>query len=109
MCVSFFVAGSYICRCRPDRGTGARFADGCDEPSRHTGGLSGGRTADVIQSRPRWSSIGLWTLFRLVQIGSSPQYGDGADICGEVRGVLESRTVSGIWLATWRTGSSTGT
>src|SRR5687767_15463745 len=77
MCVSFFVAGSYICRCRPDRGTGARFADGCDEPSRHTGGLSGGRTADVIQSRPRWSSIGLWTLFRLVQIGSSPQYGDG--------------------------------
>ena len=33
----------------------------------------GSHREDVIQSRPRWSSIGLWTLFLLVQTTSSPQ------------------------------------
>jgi hypothetical protein len=38
----------------------------------------------------------LWTLFLLVQIASSPQYGDGAGIFGLVGGVFASRTVSGM-------------
>ena len=72
-------------------------------------GFSGDRTAEVSHSRPFSSSIGLWTLFLLVQIGSSPKYGDGAAILGEVGGVFGSRTLSGIWLIVWVFGSSTGT
>jgi hypothetical protein len=71
-------------------------------------GLSGGRTVDVIQTRPLWSNIGLCTLFRLVQIGSAPQYGEGCTMSGEVGGVSGSRTVSGTRLVRWVTGSSTG-
>ena len=67
-----------------------------DAPSLHHAGFSGARTADVSHSRPFSSSIGLWTLFLLVQITSSPQYGDGAGIFGEVGGVLASRTLSGM-------------
>ena len=57
--------------------------------------MSAGRTAEVIHTRPCSSNIGLWTLFLLVQIGSSPQYADGWIIAGEVGGVAGSRTVSG--------------
>ena len=71
-------------------------------------GFAGGRTADVIQTRPCSSSIGLCTLFLLVQIASSPQYGDGCGIVGVVGGVFGSRTVSGTWLIVCVTGSSTG-
>ncbi|NIU72777.1 MAG: hypothetical protein GWN71_04085, partial [Gammaproteobacteria bacterium] len=50
----------------------------------------------MIQTRPRPSNIGLCALARLVQIGSSPQYGDGAGIDGDAAGrVAGSRTVSG--------------
>jgi hypothetical protein len=42
---------------------------------------------DVSQIRPFASSIGLCTLFLLVQIGSSPQYGDGSSIFELVGGV----------------------
>src|SRR5262245_24138893 len=70
--VSFLVFGSYIARWREERPTGNTFADGWLEPSRQNAGLSGGRTADVIHTRPLSSNIVLWTLFLLVQIGSSP-------------------------------------
>src|SRR3954469_16942699 len=76
MCVSFPVFGSYIASCRPDRGSGNAFADGCDEPALQTSGLSGGLTVEVIHTRPRASIIGLCTLFLAFQIASSPQYGD---------------------------------
>ena len=79
MCVSFFVFGSYIARWRPARSIGNSFADGWLEPALQKSGLSGGRTAEVIQTRPCSSNIGLWTLFLLVQIGSSPQYGEGCE------------------------------
>jgi hypothetical protein len=71
-------------------------------------GFSNGRTAEVIHTRPRSSNIGLWTLFLLVQMTSLPQYGDGCIIAGGVGGVVGSRTVSGIRVVVWRTGSSTG-
>src|SRR5678815_5587990 len=66
MCVSFFVFGSYIASCRPERFTGNSLADGCVEPCLQKAGLSGGRTAAVIQTRPFASSIGLWTFALLV-------------------------------------------
>src|SRR5688572_2954181 len=109
MCVSCFVAGSYICRCRPLRWIGNSFADGCDEPSLQNAGFSGERTAEVSQRRPFSSSIGLWTLFLLVQMTSSPQYGEGAGIFGLVGGVFGSRTVSGMRSIVWVFGLSTGT
>src|SRR5829696_5108728 len=108
MCVIFFVAGSYIASWRPLRCSGKALADGCVEPSLHHAGFSGPRTADVSHRRPLSSSIGLWTLFLLVQITSSPQYGDGAGIFGLVDGVLASRTVSGMREMVWVFGSSTG-
>src|SRR6187549_843581 len=98
MCVIFFVAGSYISNCRPLRCSGNAFADGCVEPSLQNAGLSGARTADVSHSRPFSSSIGLCTLFLLVQIASSPQYGDGFGMAAGVGGVFGSRTVSFTWL-----------
>ena len=65
--------------------------DGSIPPCRQSG-FSGGRTADVSHRRPFSSSIGLCTLFLLVQITSSPQYGDGCGIVGLVGGVFGSRT-----------------
>ena len=51
----------------------------------------------------------LWVLVWLVQMTSSPQYGDG---CGGVLfaalGVFGSRTVSFTWLVVLRVGSTTG-
>ena len=108
MWVSFFVFGSYTARCRLDRWIGKSFADGWLEPSLQKSGFSNGRTAEVIHTRPRSSNIGLWTLFLLVQMASLPKYGDGCIIAGGVGGVFGSRTVNGIWLVVWRTGSRTG-
>src|SRR5262245_51312079 len=108
MCVIFFVAGSYIARCRPALFSGYSFADGCVEPALQYSGFADGRIADVIQTRPFSSSIGLWTLFRLVQITSLPQYVDGCGMLAEVGGVFGSRTVSGTWLAEFVFGSRTG-
>ena len=92
------------------RASGNSFADGCAEPALQTSGLSGGRTVDVIHTRPRSSSIGLCTLFLLVQIGSSPQYGDAlrSSAAAFATGVFGSRTVSGTLLDSLRAGSSTG-
>ncbi len=78
------------------------------DPSLQKAGFSNDRTAAVIHTRPRSSNIGLCTLLLLVQMTSLPKYGDGCSIAGDVGGVFGSRTVSGIWLAVWRTGSSTG-
>src|SRR5262245_37508150 len=109
MCVSFLVCGSYIWRWRLELLTGNAFADGCVDPALQKSGFSAGATAEVSQRRPFSSSIGLWTLFLLVQITSSAQYGDGAGIFGFVGGVFGSRTESGTRVTVWRTGSSTGT
>src|ERR1043166_8066603 len=82
MCVSFPVDGSYIARCRPARGSGNSFADGCADPALQKSGLSLRRTVDVIHTRPRASNMGLCPLFLLVQIAVSPQYADGAPRLG---------------------------
>src|SRR3954469_10024617 len=96
MCVSFFVVGSYIASCRPERLMGNSFADGCDDPALQNAGLSAPRMAEVIHTRPFSSSIGLWTFALLVQTFSSPQYADGAPARGPVAGcMVVSRTVSG--------------
>src|SRR5438105_14338062 len=109
MCVSFFVDGSYIARCRPARLSGKSFADGCVDPDLQNAGLSGGRTAEVIHTRPFSSIIGLWTLFLLIQISSVPQYTEGAPRLGPVAGcVAVSRMVSGTRLTVLCVGSSTG-
>src|SRR3954470_15093031 len=52
MCVSFFVFGSYIASCRPERLRGNSMADGCVDPAWQYAGLWGGRTDDVIHTRP---------------------------------------------------------
>jgi hypothetical protein len=84
-------------------------AEGWLDPALQKSGLSGGRTVAVSQTRPLASSMGLWTLLLLVQMTSSPQYGDGCGIVGAAEGgVFGSRTVKGTRLAVWRTGSSTG-
>src|ERR1051325_5393203 len=107
MCVSCFVFGSYIASWRPEFASGYSFDDTFD-PSLQNAGFSDGRIVDVIQMRPFSSNIGLCTLLRLVQIGSSPQYGEGAAIFCDVGGVLGSRTVSGTRVTALRVGSSTG-
>src|SRR5262245_43388995 len=109
MCVSFLVCGSYICRCRLALLRGNAFADGCVDPALQNAGMSNGGTAEVSHRRLLSSSIGLCTLFLLVQMASSPQYGDGCGIFGLVGGVFGSRTVSGIRVTVFFTGSSTGT
>src|SRR4029079_10816728 len=109
MCVSFFVAGSYIASWRPERASGNSFADGCDEPALQTAGLSGPRTAEVIHTRPFSSIIGLWTFALLVHSTVSPQYADGAPVGGPAAiGVALSRTVSGTRLIVLRAWSSSG-
>ena len=73
MWVSSCVSGSQSCRWRRALLVGKSLADGCSDPSRQKSGFAGGATVEVSQSRPRSSSIGLWTLFLLVQMTSSPQ------------------------------------
>src|SRR5688572_26834466 len=108
MCVYFFVFGSYIPSWRLELFSGNFCAEGWLDPFLKTSGFSDGRTVAVIQTRPLWSIIGLWTLALLVQITSSPKYMEGAGIAGEVGLVFGSRTVKGIFLVVWRTGSRTG-
>jgi hypothetical protein len=57
----------------------------------------------VNHTRPRSSSIGLWLLVWLSQIGFSPQNGEGAI------GSLLCEGVAGSRIAVCRSGSSTGT
>src|ERR1043166_397967 len=109
MCVSFFVAGSYIASCRPDRVTGNSFADSWADPALQKAGLSDGRMVSVIHTRPRPSSIALCTFALLVQCALSPQYTLGAPWFGPAAtGVFGSRTVSGTRVTVLCTGSSTG-
>ena len=84
MCVSFFVFGSYTASCRPERCEREQLRRRMARALLAEGRIVGGRTADVIHTRPFSSNIGLWTLFLLVQIASSPQYGDGCGIVGGV-------------------------
>src|SRR5688500_4770717 len=108
-CFISFVAGSYAATWRFELLSGKRRADGWFDPALQNAGLSGGRTRDVIQTRPVSSNIGLCTLARLVQIGSVPQYGEGpATVGGDAGGVFGSRSVTGTRLTVWVFGSSTG-
>src|SRR5215207_10058861 len=107
MCFISFVFGSYTASWRPELLSGKRRADGWVDPCLQNAGFSGGRTLDVIQTRPFSSNIGLCTFARLVQIASVSQYGDGA-ATGPGAGVFESRSVTGTLVAVWVFGSSTG-
>ena len=77
-------------------------------PCLQKSGLAAGRMRGVNQTRPFSSIIGLWMSVLLSQIGSAPQYGDGAIALPLDDGVFGSRT--GCWStpAVWFTGSSTG-
>ena len=89
--------------------SGNSFADGWLEPALQKSGLSGGRTAEVIQTRP------LLVEHRVVHVVLARPDRFVAPVRRRLRhrrrasrGVFGSRTVSGTWLAVWRTGSSTG-
>src|SRR5258708_1346406 len=109
MSVNFPVFGSYMESWRFERCTGKVFAGGGSEPFRQNAGFSGPRTREVNQTLPFSSNIGLCGLVWLSQIGSAPQYGDGAIGLFFVEGVFGSRTGTLISLAVCRTGSRTGT
>src|SRR5512138_84157 len=87
---SFFVFGSYIAACRTASFIGKRLADGWLDPALHQAGVAGGRMRAVIHSRPWPSNIALCTSLRLVQIASSPQYGDVFRFGPAARGVFGS-------------------
>src|SRR4051812_4706671 len=87
---SFFVFGSYMAACRTASFIGNRFADGWVEPARHHAGVAGGRIRAVIHRRPWPSNMELCTSLRLVQIASSPQYGEGFRFGPAARGVFGS-------------------
>src|SRR5215208_6736292 len=72
-CFISFVFGSYTARWRPELLSGKSRADGWLDPALQKAGLSGGRTLEVIQTRPVSSDIGLCTFAWLVQIASVPQ------------------------------------
>src|SRR5918999_3936587 len=108
MSVNLPDAGSYIERCRFASWIANTFADGCDDPALQKSGFALGRTRGVNHTRPRSSIIGLWLSVLLSQIGSAPQYGDGAIMFAFVDGVCGSRTGCSTWLAVCVTGSSTG-
>src|SRR5262245_23094063 len=109
MSVSLLVFGSYTARCRLARSIGKSRAEGFVDPALQKAGFSGGRTVEVIQTRPLPSNIGLWTLFLLVQIASSPQNLDGFGMVGSAAGfVFGSLTVNGTRLAVLRLESRTG-
>ena len=102
------LAGSYIESCRVELVDRRHRAEGWDEPCLQNAGLSAGRTRAVAHTRPFASIIWLCVLVWLSQIGSAPQYGEGA--IGSLRcdGVFGSRT--GCFTSAVRCwiGSSTG-
>src|SRR5688500_11726088 len=109
MCFISLVFGSYTAKWRFEALSGKRLADGWLDPALQKAGLSGGRTLEVIQTRPFSSNIGLCTFARLVQIASVPQYGEGTGtVAIDAGGVLGSRSVTGTRDAVWVFGSSTG-
>src|SRR6266853_936193 len=108
MSVNFPVFGSYMEGWRLERSTGKIFAEGCSAPSPQNARSTGPRTREVNQTLPFSSNIGLCGLVWLSQIGSAPQYADGAIGLFFVEGVFGSRTGTFISLAVCRTGSRTG-
>src|SRR5712691_2887385 len=108
MSVNLPVAGSYMDRWRLASSSGNTFADGWSDPFLQKSGLAGGRTLAVIQIRPVSSIIGLCMLVWLSQMGSSPQYGDGAIGLSFEDGVLGSRTRCLTSLTELPTGSRIG-
>ena len=108
MSVNFPVFGSYMESWRLERSTGKTFAEGWSDPFPQKAGFAGPRTREVNQTLPFSSNIGLCGLVWLSQIGSAPQYGDGAIGLLLVEGVFGSRTGTFISLAACRTGSRTG-
>src|SRR5713101_9721070 len=109
MSVACFVFGSYTASCRPLVLSENKTVHGWLEPSLQNAGLSLGRILEVIHTRPFSSNIGLCTLAWLCQMGSSPQYGEGATtLSSALDGVFGSRTGNFTWLVTQFTGSRTG-
>src|SRR5688500_4172518 len=106
--VQLAFAGSYIERWRAALSIGATCADGCEDPFRHHFGFAGGRMRAAAQTRPFASIIWLCVLVWLSQIGSAPQYGEGAMVSVRCEGVFGSRTGCFTSLVTCFTGSSTG-
>src|SRR5687768_9896878 len=70
MCFISFVFGSYTATWRFELLSGKSLAEGWLDPALQKAGLSGGRTLEVIHTRPFSSNIGLCTFARLVQIAS---------------------------------------
>src|SRR6266576_7188691 len=109
MSVTCFVFGSYTASCRPLVLRGNRTAEAWLEPSLQNAGFSPGRILEVNHTRPFSSNIGLCTLARLCQIGSSPQYGEGATtLSSALDGVFGSRTGTVTWRGVALSGSRTG-
>jgi hypothetical protein len=101
-------AGSYIDRCRDELASGNTRAEGWLEPFLQKSGLLGWRTRAVAHTRPLSSIIWLCVLVWLSQIGSGPQYGDGAIGSARCEGVFGSRTGCFTSVAACFIGSSTG-
>src|SRR5213083_3035428 len=108
MSVNFPVFGSYMESWRLERSTGKIFAEGWSDAFPQKAGFAGPRTREVNQTLPFSSNIGLCGLVWLSQIGSAPQYGDGAIGFWCDEGVLGSRTSILTCVALCFTGSSTG-
>ena len=75
----------------------------------HQSGLGRGRMADVSQTRPCWSIIGLCGLAGSFQISSSPKKRDGAGIERAIIGATvagSARSGTGRLVASCVTGSS---
>src|SRR4029453_7876068 len=109
MRVNLPVAGSYMDRWRLAFSSGNTFADGWSDPFLQKSGLAGGRTRVVNQTRPFSSIFGLGLLVWLSQIGSVPQYGEGAIGSALDDGVFGSRTGIFTSVAVCVTGSRIGT
>src|SRR5262249_20081804 len=87
--------------------SGNTLADGWSEPCLQKSGLAGSRTRAAIHTRPFSSIIWLWMLVWLSQIGSGPQYGEGAMGLSLEDGVFGSRTGGFTCVAVCVFGSST--
>src|SRR5216117_3170132 len=92
---TFLVFGSYISIWRPLCSSGNACAEGWLDPLRQKSGAGLGRIRAAIHTRLALSIAKLCAVAWLVQIASSPQYGDGC-VGGLLAwlGVFGSRTVN---------------
>src|SRR5512147_2390074 len=74
---TFLVFGSYICIWRPLCSSGNACAEGWLDPLRQKSAVGFGRIRAAIHTRLCPSIAKLCAVVWLVQIASSPQYGDG--------------------------------